>query len=217
MRAAGIALAVAAGLAATGIAVVGSTPAAGAPADETPALVLITDPPGTVHELRAGVPALWDVGVTVRRMPVRTLVAVVAAEGRLAVGDTYVPAEIEVRGCAAPWRGTGCESGERLILPATATDRLSGASEGLTDPSRPVPPRVWVQARVTLPSDSPAGTAGELRVRLTVDAFGADPVPGRSSSLAGTGSSPLGAGLLASAAVVAGLAVTALVRRRRHG
>ena len=56
--------------------------------DAAPALVLSGDADGMVHEVRPGVPALWNVGVTVRRMPVRTLVGIVASQGGFTSGDT---------------------------------------------------------------------------------------------------------------------------------
>lgn len=183
------------------------------------ALILTTEPPGTVHDLEPGSPALWNVGVTLRRMPVGTLVGMVTADGGFTSSDVAsVPAALELLGCSVQWQDQVCTTGARVILPSTTTSGLPRASLALADPAKPVPAQVWVQARVTLDTDAPAATAGELKVRLTVDAMGAErPASGARSSLADTGTSPLGAGLLALAAVSAGLAVVALARGRRHG
>ncbi|WP_022900290.1 hypothetical protein [Humibacter albus] len=214
----------AAALAIAGAALLHPSAALGAPSDQTgPALVLSGDPPGTVHTLQPGVPALWNVGVTVHRMPVSTLVGIVTSAGGFEAADIGVGSTVQVLGCTTAWTGATCASGERTILPSTATDQLPSAKLPLADPAKPIPAQTWVQARVTLAADAPTGTAGDLQVRLTVDASGGDQVPtapataSGSTPLADTGSAPLGAGLLALAAVGGGLAASALVRRRRRG
>jgi hypothetical protein len=180
------------------------------------ALVLSGDADGTVHEVRPGMPALWNVGVTVHRMPVRTLVGVVTSQGGFSSRGTAVNAQLEVRGCSSPWLGAECTSGERVILPDTAAELLPGTPAALTDPARPVPARTWVQARVAVAPDAPTDTSGELRVRLTVNAAGDDEASGP-EALADTGSVPLAAALLALAAVSAGFAAAALAKGRRRG
>lgn len=195
-----------------------------------PALVLSSDPPGTVHGLAPDVPTPWNVGVTVRRMPVSTLVGIVTSQGGFDSAAGQVPASVELLGCSQAWVAMTCASGERVILPQTDAAALTGDPAALTDPTRPIPAQVWVQARVTLAADAPQPTVGQLDVRLTVDASGADstapPAPGTGgssvvgsgpSSVAETGSSVLGPALLAVAAVTAGLAIVGFVRRRRHG
>ncbi|HVX07437.1 hypothetical protein [Humibacter sp.] len=210
-------------LAAAGaVAVVGAVllPPAGAlgmpSADAGAALVLSGDADGTVHEVRPDMPALWNVGVTVHRMPVRTLVGVVTSQGGFFSHGTAVKAQLEVRGCSSPWLGAECANGERVILPSTAAEMLPGTPAALTDPARPVPARTWVQARVAVTSDAPIDTSGELRVRLTVNAAGDDAASG-TEALADTGSVPLAAALLALAAVSAGFAAAALARGWRRG
>ena len=217
-----------------GFALVLPTSAAGLSATDAalatsgPVLVLSGDAPGTVHELMPGAAVPWNVGVTVRGMPVSTLVGIVAAEGGFGADDTAVPATIEVRGCADAWAAMTCASGEREILPATSIADLTDARLALADPSKPIPAQVWVQARVTLAANAPQSTTGRLVVRLTVDATGADSgggassgagsLGGGSSSVADTGSSVIGPALMALAALAAGLALVGLVRgRRRHG
>jgi hypothetical protein len=169
-----------------------------------------------VHEVRPGAPALWNVGVTVHRMPVRTLVGVVTSQGGFFSHGTTVNAQLEVRGCSSPWLGTECASGQRVILPATAAELLPGTPAALTDPARPVPARTWVQARVAVAPDAPIDTSGELLVRLTVNAAGDDAASG-TEALADTGSVPLAAALLALAAVSAEFAAAALARGWRRG
>ena len=223
--AAGGALLAAALVAVSGFALL--PPAAALAASDTTdpsALVLTGDAPGTVHRLEPGVPSLWNVGVTLRRMPVSTLVGIVAAAGGFATaGGASVPVDVELLGCTDAWSGDVCASGARIILPTTPTSALPSAEVALADPRRAVPARLYVQARVTLDPAAPVGTSGELRVRLTVDAMGAGaaapggplPAAGAPASLAGTGSAPLGAALLALAAVLGGFAVAALARRNR--
>ncbi|GAB3801727.1 hypothetical protein GCM10028798_17910 [Humibacter antri] len=185
-------------------------------AGDLPPLVLTSDPPGTIHTLTPGATALWNVGVTLRRMPVGRLVGVLTASGSLGSGATRIPVDVELVGCSVGWAGTACAGAERVILPTTPTDALRGEAGALTDPSHPIPANVWVQARVTLAADTPAATSGQVRLRLTVDASGADEAG--SSELAATGGrSPLGAALLGAAAVAGGFAVVGLARRRRHG
>lgn len=212
--AAAVALACAVALGVLGAGLLHPAVALGAPPEARPALVLSGDPPGTVHALEPGVPALWNIGVTVHRMPVSTLVGYVASTGGFAASGTVVTSDVELLGCASAWAGATCASGGRVILPPTSTDTLPSTALALTAPATPVPAQTWVQARMTLAADAPARTTGEVQVRLTVDASGADqPAP----PLAPTGSAPLGAGLLALAAVGGGLAVVALARRRRRG
>lgn len=183
--------------------------------DQAPALVLAGDPPGTVHTLTRDSPALWNVGVTLHRMPVSTVVGILTANGGLAAADVSVPTEVELLGCAAAWSGTTCSTAERVILPVTPTDALPDGARSLSGTSGPVPASMWVQARVTMPPDAPADASGRFELRLTVDATGADEVP--AGGLAPTGSSPLGPALLGVAAVAAGFAVAGLARRRRRG
>jgi hypothetical protein len=221
-------------LAVTGFVLLGPAVALGAPvvpraasgptvgAGSGGALLLQGDPPGTVHDLVPGQPALWNVGVTVRRTPVTTLVGVLTAQGGITSGDTAVPVDVELLGCPDHWAGDACAGGERVILSATPVTELPDSAASLADPARPVPASMWVQARVTLADDAPQDSTGELDVRLTVDASGADQPAGGSGvgtgPLAATGSSPWGASLLAVAAVGGGMAVVGLVRlrRRRH-
>jgi hypothetical protein len=210
-------LAAAGAAAALGAALLPPAAALGMPStDAGPALVLSGDADGTVHQVRPGAPALWNVGVTVHRMSVRTLVGIVTSEGGFFSHGTAVKAQLQVRGCSSPWLGTECANGERVILPITATDLLPGPSAPLTDPARPVPARTWVQARVAVAPDAPIDTSGELRVRLTVNAAGDDEASG-AEVLADTGSVPLAASLLAFAAVGAGFAAAALAKGWRRG
>lgn len=181
-------------------------------APDGPAIVLAGDPPGAVHVLTPGVAALWNVGVTVRRMPVSSLLALVAAQGGFASDSVAVPATIELLGCFEPWAGDTCPRGERLILPRTSAPQLTDEWMPLTDERRPIPARVWVQVRLVLAADAPSTTSGELDVRLTVDATGGDDTP---ASVADTGSSAVGPAMLALSAVVAGLVVSGIARRRR--
>lgn len=201
-------------LAVVGLALLRPVPAIGASvAAGEPPLVLTADPASTVHALTPGETSLWDVGVTVGRMPVSKLVGVLTASGGLVSGAARVPTEVELRGCTAAWDGSLCTRAERVILPATSTDALPDAVEALTDPSRPIPANVWVQARVTLASDAPNGTSGQVLLRLTVDASGAD----ADDELAATGGQPsLSAALLGLAAVAGGFAILGLARSRRR-
>lgn len=210
-------LAGAAVLAVVGLGMLRSSPALGAPVtDAVPPLVLAGDPPGTVHALSPRAPALWNVGVTLHRMPVSTLVGILTAHGGLSSADLPVATRVELLGCSEAWNDAACPGGERVIVPVTSTDALPAAAAALADPTHPVPANLWVQARVTMAADAPGDTSGRLDLRLTVDAFGADAAPGDQLAATG-GSSPLGAGLLAIAAVSAGLTVSAMLRRRPHG
>ncbi|GAB3614530.1 LPXTG cell wall anchor domain-containing protein [Humibacter ginsengisoli] len=185
-------------------------------AADIPPLVLTSDPPGTVHTLTPGETTLWNVGVTLHRMPASRLVGILTAAGGLASGEANVTTDVELRGCTTAWEGTACTGTERVILPPTATDALTGAADTLTEPSQPIPANVWVQARVTPAVDAPEETSGELQLRLTVDASGADATGG--GDLAATGGQPpMGAALLGVAAVAGGFAIVGLARRRRHG
>lgn len=185
------------------------------PSDSPPALVLAGDPPGTVHRLTRDSPALWNVGVTLHRMPVSTLVGILTADGALTASDGSVPTQVELLGCATAWSGTTCPTTERVILPVTSTDALPHAARSLSDTSAPVPASMWVQARVSMAANAPADASGRIELRLTVDASGADDVP--AGTLARTGTSPIGPALLGVAAVSAGFAVAGLARRRRRG
>ena len=185
-------------------------------AADIPPLVLTGDPPGTVHTLTPGETALWNVGVTLNRMPVSALVGILTASGGLASGDGQVLVDVELRTCTAARDGTSCPGDERVILPTTPTGALVGVANALTDPSRRIPANVWVQARGTPAANAPEGTSGRLQLRLTVDAAGAD--GGGSGELAATGGQPpIGAALIAVAAVAGGSAVVGLARRRRRG
>lgn len=217
--AASAALVSALALAMAGAALTRPIPAFAASVTPAPgAVVLTTDPPGAMHELTPGIPALWNVGVTLRRMPVSSFVGILTAEGGFGSTDgERVSADVELLGCGDAWRGTVCVSGAWRILPPIETGDLPSGALALRTPAQPIPAETWVQARVALRKDAPVDTAGLLRVRLTVDAIGADVAPRVATALPSTGSTPVGPALLAIAAVSAGLAVATLARRRTHG
>lgn len=196
----------------------GAAPAAAAVEpgpSSVPALVVTSEPSGTVHLLVPGETVVWPVEVRTVREAVDSLQGQLSATGELAASGAL---SAEVLSCTAPWAGDRCRVGSRAVLPLTRVDRLPGVRENLQAGVRPSSTTSYLQVRVTYTPQSTNDTAGLLAVAvLRVDASGPDGGPDQAgSALADTGARLGVYGALAAAAVVAGLMLAGCASRRRR-
>ncbi|MFE6994461.1 signal peptidase I [Microbacterium sp. NPDC057659] len=164
--------------------------------------------PGSTHLLDATDPLIWDLDVDAQAAP---------DDGALTVdlsgqGDPHLQLNAEVRSCDVPWTASGC-AGTTRVLAASAALALGGARQRLLHSPTPdtVHLRVFLTATV---HDAPSATA-TLTVRATAAQTATEETLGGSAGLPATGGTSF-AFLLAPAAVLIGLGVALVARRRRE-
>jgi signal peptidase len=164
--------------------------------------------PGSTYLLDATEPLIWDLDVDAGTAP---------DDGALTVdlsgqGDPHLQLNAEVRSCDTPWTANGC-AGTARVLAGSAALALGGTRQRLVRTPTPdtVHLRVFLTATV---HDAPSGTA-TLTVRATAAQTATEETLGGSAGLPATGGASF-AFLLAPAAVLVGLGIALIARRRRE-
>ncbi|MDP9904653.1 hypothetical protein [Arthrobacter bambusae] len=184
------------------------------------ALVVISDGGDVTGQLVPGATVVWPVEVTTRIDRLDSLLGRLSVAGGLAHAGNVTA---EVVSCLVPWLSDHCASGEHAVLALTPLDQLLPEPAALQAPPKPRPGTTYLEVRIRVASDAHLPEDATMTAILRVDASGPDgdtvSHPTLSvSTLANTGASVCGYGVLAVAAIAAGLliaGVAALIQRRR--
>lgn len=152
-------------------------------------------------------PLFWDVDVDADAAP---------DDGTLTVdltgrGDPHMRVDAVVRSCDAPWSAAGC-SGSSKVLARSADPALAGAVQRLLHTRTPDTVHLRVALTASVQGEAP-GTA-TLTLRATAAQSTTEQTLGGAAGLATTGGTSF-AFLAAPAAVLIGLGVALIARRRR--
>lgn len=173
-------------------------------------LQLHSDLAPNVHELEPTVPLYWHIDVDA---------SAVSSSGNLSIdvaasGDVDLGLNVAIRGCDIPWTDQHCSAGERMLQPL-APAQLDGDWRVIFE--SPAPASTYIQ--VALSADPTISAHGEERAEMTVRATAGQwsshvSLDGTQSLATSGGHSNLLGMILAPMAIMSGLLIALLVRKR---